>query len=240
MRTFTIHYQWCSALINIIIRSQCLIVLIFQRTSVNQQLARTTEWCLYKKRHNVIGNFSQTGPFQPRTCLIAMTYFMRRSPTTSRKIFWFTERFRIVITSIINCTIIWCVRALCLVVNRKMHPVIEHLTIFNKSHKLFLQIYQTIQIFNSLRYLCIVLFEVRYSPRQMWVFSQDIYFLILCIVANLSPITFLVFLNIKITVYFSIRKMHFYRLCLNIPFLIIISIFKPERNVIIYMIQNIN
>ena len=34
--------------------------------------------------------------------------------------------------------------------------------------------------------------------------------------------------------------MHFYRLCLNIPFLIIISIFKPERNVIIYMIQNIN
>ena len=30
-------------LINIIIRSQCLIVLIFQRTSVNQQLARTTE-----------------------------------------------------------------------------------------------------------------------------------------------------------------------------------------------------
>ena len=142
---------------------------------------------------NIVGHFGSSRPFDARARLIAVSHFVCRSPATVGKAVWIAEWFCIVVTGVVHGAIVGSIRAFCFVVDTEMHAVVEHPVIFDKPHKLFFQINQTVVVFDSPGDFRIVLFEIRYSPCDVRVFAKYVNVLIRSVITDGSPVTFFIF-----------------------------------------------
>ena len=98
--------------------------------------------CLNILRHNIICHLSKTMPFQSRTCLVTMSYFMSRSPTAccfqSVRITQFIHRI-----IMISCVIIAGIHKI-MIYYIQIHTIHKHTAIFLQSHKYLLLFYNLI------------------------------------------------------------------------------------------------
>ena len=175
------------------------------------QARRLSENCsLDVLGHDIVRYLRCPQPFQSGTCLVAMPYFMCRSPTCRCLQFIHITKFgqsTVIVSSMITGGI-----HIAGIHHMQVHAVLEQFIVFIQSHQFHLRIHNLIISIDQCFPVRSMSTETLGRECEMCIMSHHIEILIHSVTQQFIPIGSLMFSYIEIAVYLSGSDMYLYRL----------------------------